>query len=73
MKNCINNPAVPGGLKDIFASVINTYIAMKKQNETEQEKVWICSVCGHRYEGPEPPEKCPVCGVTREYFDEVVQ
>lgn len=46
---------------------------MKKQNETEQEKVWICSVCGHRHEGPEPPEKCPVCGVTKEYFDEVVQ
>ena len=22
---------------------------------------WVCSVCGYVYEGPEPPEKCPVC------------
>ena len=22
---------------------------------------WVCQVCGYVYEGPEPPEKCPVC------------
>ena len=22
---------------------------------------WVCSVCGYVYEGPEAPEKCPVC------------
>ena len=22
---------------------------------------WVCSVCGHVHEGPEPPEKCPIC------------
>ena len=22
---------------------------------------WVCSICGYVYEGPEPPEKCPVC------------
>ncbi len=22
---------------------------------------WVCKVCGYVYEGPEPPEKCPVC------------
>ena len=22
---------------------------------------WVCSVCGYVYEGPEPPEKCPIC------------
>lgn len=47
---------------------------MNQQNnkENEKEKVWICSVCGYSHEGPEPPKKCPVCGVAREYFDEAV-
>ncbi|MCS7111303.1 MAG: rubrerythrin family protein [Ignisphaera sp.] len=31
-------------------------------------KVWICSVCGHTYVGPEPPEKCPVCSVPRNLY-----
>ena len=29
---------------------------------------WVCSVCGYVYEGPEPPEKCPVCKVPAEKF-----
>ena len=29
---------------------------------------WTCSVCGYTYEGPEPPEKCPQCGVPAEKF-----
>lgn len=47
---------------------------MNKQNdnEKENEKVWICSVCGYSYEGIEAPQKCPICGVTQEYFDEAV-
>lgn len=32
---------------------------------------WICSVCGHIHIGPEPPSRCPVCGVSGIYFDEV--
>ena len=24
---------------------------------------WTCSVCGYTHEGPNPPEKCPQCGV----------
>ena len=31
-------------------------------------KVWICPVCGHTYIGPEPPEKCPVCGAPGEKY-----
>ena len=26
-------------------------------------KKWVCSVCGYVYEGENPPEKCPQCGV----------
>ena len=31
-------------------------------------KVWICPVCGHTHVGPEPPEKCPVCGAPRDKY-----
>ena len=34
-------------------------------------KTWICSVCGYECDGPEPPEKCPRCGVDAMYFDPV--
>lgn len=33
-------------------------------------KTWVCSVCGYVYEGENPPEKCPVCGVGPEKFIE---
>ena len=32
-------------------------------------KSWVCSVCGHIHEGPEPPEACPVCGAEPEDFE----
>ncbi len=31
-------------------------------------KVWICPVCGHTHVGPEPPERCPVCGAPGERY-----
>ena len=33
-------------------------------------KKWVCTVCGYIYEGEEPPEKCPVCGVGSDKFIE---
>lgn len=30
--------------------------------------VWVCPVCGHTYVGSEPPEKCPICGVSGEKY-----
>lgn len=32
-------------------------------------KQWRCRVCGYIHVGEEPPEKCPVCGAGREYFE----
>ncbi len=29
---------------------------------------YVCSVCGYVHEGPEAPEKCPVCGVPASKF-----
>lgn len=33
-------------------------------------KIFVCSVCGNTVMG-QPPETCPVCGVSSEKFDEV--
>lgn len=32
------------------------------------EKKWKCTVCGYIHTGPEPPDKCPVCGADRSLF-----
>lgn len=34
---------------------------------------WICQVCGYVYEGDNPPEKCPQCGVGPEKFTKQVE
>ena len=34
------------------------------------EKIYVCSTCGNTVMG-RPPEKCPVCGVPKEKFNEV--
>ena len=31
-------------------------------------KKWQCSVCKYVHTGEEPPEKCPVCGVSSDKF-----
>ena len=33
--------------------------------------MWVCSVCGYVHEGPEAPEKCPVCKVPASKFNKV--
>jgi len=33
-------------------------------------KKWVCQVCGYVYEGENPPEKCPQCGVPASKFSE---
>ncbi len=35
----------------------------------DQIMVWICTVCGYVHHGPEPPDFCPVCGVTKDLFE----
>ncbi len=36
-----------------------------------QERKWRCTVCGYIHTGPEPPEKCPVCGSPSSVFVEI--
>ena len=33
-------------------------------------KKWVCQVCGYVFEGENPPEKCPQCGVPASKFTE---
>ena len=35
------------------------------------KKKFICTVCGYVYEGENPPEKCPQCGVPASKFKEL--
>jgi rubrerythrin len=34
-----------------------------------ERKTYVCSVCGNTIMG-EPPQTCPICGATREKFEE---
>ena len=35
-------------------------------------KKFVCTVCGYIHEGDAAPERCPVCKVPAEKFNEVV-
>ena len=36
-------------------------------------KNWRCTVCGYIHKGPEPPDKCPVCGADKSEFEEIIE
>ena len=42
-------------------------LVLQKRAPKSQQK-WRCLVCGHIYEGEEPPTVCPACGVGGENF-----
>ena len=37
------------------------------------KKKFICTVCGYIHEGPEPPEKCPICKAPASKFKELIE
>ncbi|MFW6040285.1 MAG: rubrerythrin family protein [Thermoplasmatota archaeon] len=39
----------------------------EKDEDIDIDDVYICPVCGYTHEG-EPPEKCPVCGISSDRF-----
>lgn len=41
--------------------------AVKSGKDLEVGQIYICSVCGYTGEG-EPPDRCPICGATRDKF-----
>jgi flavin reductase (DIM6/NTAB) family NADH-FMN oxidoreductase RutF len=36
-------------------------------------KKWRCKICGYIHVGPNPPEICPLCGATAEFFEPVAE
>ena len=34
---------------------------------------WVCKVCGYGHEGPEAPEKCPVCRAPQSKFEQMAE
>ncbi len=34
---------------------------------------WVCKICGYVHEGPEAPEKCPVCKAPKEKFEKMAE
>lgn len=34
----------------------------------DNDTKWVCSVCGYIHTGENPPDKCPLCGVSKENF-----
>lgn len=44
--------------------------ALEKEEELEEQKVFVCRVCGYTGEG-EVPGVCPVCSAPREKFREI--
>ena len=37
------------------------------------DRKWKCTVCGYVHTGPEPPDKCPVCGADKSKFEEILE
>ena len=41
------------------------------QGKDDIMKKYVCTVCGYIYEGETPPEKCPICNVGSDKFEEM--
>ncbi len=62
--------------KDVISSFEQLKATGKETNmtEKEQQKHWVCTVCGYVYDGEIPFEElpedwvCPLCGVDKSYF-----
>lgn len=61
--------AVEKAHEERFLQLINT-VEMQKVFEKTEEIMWQCRNCGHLHFGKKPPEKCPVCGYPKSYFQQ---
>jgi NADPH-dependent 2,4-dienoyl-CoA reductase/sulfur reductase-like enzyme/flavodoxin len=55
-------------LEDAFNYGMNFGKAVLEKKQPKSKKKWRCLVCGQVFEGEEPPEICPACGVGKENF-----
>jgi rubrerythrin len=45
--------------------------AVKSGSDMPETKIFVCAVCGNTVEGT-APDKCPVCGASRDQFKETL-
>ncbi len=66
LKELIRTPPTP----EFPVEAAKKLLELIPDNEPEAARPvkWVCSVCGYVHEGPEPPEKCPVCSQPAEKF-----
>lgn len=52
----------------ILYSILNSY---EKNGKAllDDNKIWLCTICGYIYIGKEPLERCPVCKVPNSKFE----
>lgn len=55
-------------LEDAFKFGMEFGKAVLDKKQPKSKKKWRCLVCGQIFEGEEPPEVCPACGVGKENF-----
>lgn len=55
-------------LEDAFKFGMDFGKAVLGKKQPKSKKRWRCLVCGQIFEGEEPPEVCPACGVGKENF-----
>jgi len=53
-----------------YSLYIESLNAVKADKDMPQAKIFVCSVCGNTVLN-EPPDKCPVCGASKDKFNEV--
>lgn len=49
--------------------ILLTNIEEDKVFKRNEKVIWMCSNCGHVYEGTEAPEICPVCAHPKAFFE----
>jgi len=55
-------------LEDAFQFGMDFAKRVLQKKAPKSQRKWRCLVCGHIYEGEEPPAVCPACGVSGENF-----
>lgn len=61
--------AVEKAHEERFMRLLNS-VEMQQIFEKTDEIMWQCRNCGHLHFGKKPPEKCPVCGYPKSYFQQ---
>jgi len=64
----INFKPSAGNLEEAFQFGMDFGKAVLEKQQDKSKKKWRCLVCGQVFEGEEPPEVCPACGVGSENF-----